>query len=373
MLGILGGGQLGRFFVSAARHQGYLVGVLDPDPLSPAGQLANRHWQAGYTDPQALAEMANQCTVVTTEFENVPADVMAMLANQTFVAPNAKAVSVTQDRIQEKTFIQSLGLPVAPCYPVVAEENILSVPADVFPAILKVSRFGYDGKGQATVSNKDELLKAWKAFGEVPCILEKRLALDTEISVVFARGRDNEFVYFPIGENHHRNGILDVTIVPARVSDVLKEEAVAAAKKIAEAFDYIGVGAVEMFVSNNRLYINEIAPRTHNSGHYTLDACDRSQFDMQVRALCGLPLPMPKLLSEAVMVNILGDQWQNGSDPDWAVLLNEPSAHLWLYGKQAPKTGRKMGHFTILELLPAALEIANKCRRALGIGDKDVA
>ena len=365
-LGVLGGGQLGRMFTLRARTMGYRVVVLDPDPDSPAGQMADRHLQAHYEDEGALGELA-RCDAVTTEFENVPAAAMERLSRSTVVRPGARAVAIAQDRIAEKTFLQRSGFPTAPFRAVERADDLPSALAAVQPpALLKTSRFGYDGKGQAMVTAAGEAEAAFHELGSVACVLEERLTLETELSVVLARGEDGAVAAFPVGENRHRNGILETTVVPARVTPALAHEARALAVRIAESLDYVGVLGVELFVADGgRLYVNEIAPRTHNSGHYTLDACSVDQFEQQVRALCGLPLHEPRLLSPVTMINLLGDLWESGP-PHWPEAFRHPGVRLHLYGKAEPRSGRKMGHLNCLASDPdLALQLALEARDAL--------
>lgn len=369
MLGMLGGGQLGRYFVIAARKMGYRVTVLDPDPDSPAACVADRHLIAAFEDPKALAEIAATCAAVSTEFENVPAASLAQLATRLRVAPSAECVMIAQDRIREKGFFRDNDLPVGPFRGIVSREDF--EPASEFPGILKRARFGYDGKGQARVADRAEALAAWEAFGRVPCVLEALVPLDLEVSVVLARASDGQVRAFPVAENRHTNGILDVSIAPARVPDSLAAEAVRIASTLAAKMGYVGTLGVEFFVSGGRLLLNEIAPRPHNSGHYTIDACPGDQFEQQLRALCGLPLADARALTPAVMVNLLGDIWEaRGGAPDWARVLATPGARLHLYGKNEPRIGRKMGHFTVLDASrDAAIERALALRSALGIVD----
>jgi len=368
MLGMLGGGQLGRFFVIAAHEMGYKVTVLDPDQNSPAGKIADVHLCAAYDDSQALKQMAETCAAVTTEFENVPAETLATLANSTVVHPSADAVSVAQHRVREKTFFKAAGLPVGP---VVTIEQAADLPADddMYPAVLKVARFGYDGKGQARVANQQEALAAFDDFKQETCVLEKMLDLDLEVSVVLARDQAGNVEAFPTAENSHLNGILDVSIAPARCSEVIKARAQELAKKLAEKLDYVGVLGVEFFVVNNELLVNEIAPRPHNSGHYTIDGCITNQFEQQVRVITGLPLGSPDLHSQAVMVNILGDSWIDGQEPAWHLAFANKHLKLHLYGKQAPRKGRKMGHFTVIDKVQeVAVNTAKIARAELNIG-----
>jgi 5-(carboxyamino)imidazole ribonucleotide synthase len=366
-IGIIGGGQLGRMLTLAALPLGYRVVVLDPDRQSPAGALADRHLCAEYTDSRALDELTATCAAVTTEFENVPAAALEHLAAARIVSPPVEAVAITQDRISEKTFLARHGFATAPFRPVRSSEELdAALPTLPRPALLKTSRLGYDGKGQATIEELADGPAAFERFGRVPCVLEERLALETELSVVLARGADGAIAAFPVGENHHRDGILETTVVPARVPERLAAEARDLAIAVAEALHYVGVLGVELFVANGgRLFVNEMAPRPHNSGHYTLDACSADQFEQQLRALCGLPLAEPRLLSPVAMINLLGDLWGCG-EPRWAEVFRRPGVRLHLYGKAEPRPGRKMGHLNCLADTPdQALALALDARRAL--------
>ena len=370
-LGLLGGGQLGRMFTVAARTLGYRVTVLDPDPVAPAAEFATRHLAAKYDDPAALAELSATCAAVTTEFENAPAAALDAIARRTVVRPAGGSVAVAQDRRREKGFFHERGFPVGAFAVVERETDIDAALARVrLPALLKTARFGYDGKGQARVASREELQRTFHDWKGVPCILEELLSLELEVSVVLARTEDGAIATFPLAENRHAQGILDVTIAPARVPEALAREALDLASRLAASLQYVGVLAVEMFVVGGRLLLNEIAPRPHNSGHYTLDACRTSQFEQQVRVLCGLPLGDPSLHTPAVMVNLLGDIWRRGAEPAWDAVLRHPGAHLHLYGKREARPGRKMGHVTVCDADPArALEIALAIRRDLGIGE----
>ncbi|NMG69103.1 5-(carboxyamino)imidazole ribonucleotide synthase [Parazoarcus communis] len=377
-LGMLGGGQLGRFFVSAAHEMGYKVWVLDPDPHSPAGLLADRHLIAAYDDYQALDEFAAGCAAVTTEFENVPADTLDYLAKFLPVHPAASAVAVCQNRIAEKSFLADNGLPHGPFAAIRNEDDIRSANAGLFPAVLKVARFGYDGKGQARVADRDEALAAFQQFKGEPCVLEKMLTLDFEVSVVLARDEAGKVQCFPVSENRHRNGILDVTIAPAQASACLRDNAQEVAERIASKLAYVGTLGVEFFVCRGELFVNEMAPRPHNSGHHTIDACDVSQYEQQVRALCGLPLARPRQHSVAVMVNLLGELWyEDGKghgtyrEPDWSLLHAVPGLRLHLYAKHHARPGRKMGHFVVTgDDAAQVLERALQARAAIGIRDE---
>ena len=347
-LGMLGGGQLGRMFTLAAHGMGYRVAVLDPDSRSPAGAIADVHLKAAYQDREALQVLADSCAAVTTEFENVPADSLRWLASHCTVRPTGDSVAIAQDRIREKRFLRDNGFEVAPYVVIERAEDCGRLDASLFPAILKRARFGYDGKGQARVASPGDVIGAFVELGSEACVLEKQISLACEVSVVAARGANGETKSFPVAENRHRNGILDVSIVPARVSDEIARKAEAAARSVAEKLGYCGVLAVEFFVTGDgALLVNEIAPRPHNSGHYTIDACVTSQFEQQVRTLAGLPLGETRLLSPVVMVNLLGDVWESGQ-PAWESVFGCAEAKLHLYGKHEARPGRKMGHYTVL-------------------------
>lgn len=368
MLGMLGGGQLGRFFVIAAHEMGYRVTVLDPDKNSPAGRIADVHLCATYDDQAALKQLAETCAAVTTEFENVPAATLEQLAQHCTVHPGASAVAIAQHRVAEKTFFRDSGLPVGDFAVINQAADLPEDNSPLYPAILKVARFGYDGKGQARVKSRAEALQAFGQFKQETCVLEQMLPLDYEVSVVLARDAGGKVAAFPLAENSHLNGILDVTIAPARASEVIKAKAQALAIQIAEKLGYVGVLGVEFFVSGGKLLVNEMAPRPHNSGHYTIDACVTNQFEQQVRALTGLPLGDSHLHSHAVMVNILGDVWK-GAEPAWDKSFAHPNLKLHLYGKHEARPGRKMGHFTVLAKdTETALNQALIARAELGIG-----
>jgi 5-(carboxyamino)imidazole ribonucleotide synthase len=366
-VGMLGGGQLGRMFTLRARDMGYRVVVLDPDPDSPAGHVADRHLCRPYGDERALDELAATCRAVTTEFENVPAESLERLARTGVVRPSRAAVATAQDRIAEKSFFQRSGFATAPFRAVHDRDELAAAVTQIrLPALLKTSRLGYDGKGQTIVTDAATAAAAFERFGRVACILEERLKLETELSVVLARGGDGGVAAFPPGENRHRDGILETTVVPARVSPALAREANDLAVAVAERMEYVGVLGVELFVANGgRLYLNEMAPRPHNSGHYTMDACAVDQFEQQLRALCGLPLGEPRLLTPAAMINLLGDVWVPG-EPRWAGALRLPGVRLHLYGKADPRPGRKMGHLNCLASgADQALALAHDAHGAL--------
>ncbi len=366
-LGMLGGGQLGRMFTIAARTMGYEVVVLDPDKESPAGKLASTHICADYSDQAALEKIAKSCDAITTEFENVPASTLETLAKTKPVRPGAKAISIAQDRIQEKNFLKDNGFYTAPFAVINSLDELKNSINEIgTPAILKVSRFGYDGKGQFGINAKSDIDKAWQTLEGEACVLEQRMPLDIEISVVLARGTEGEVVTYPVSENIHEGGILDVSVVPARINEDLEKKVINIAKEIATALDYVGLMAVEFFISNGKILVNEIAPRPHNSGHYTLDACVTDQFEQQVRAVCGLPLGDTSLLSPVVMINMLGDIWHDGKTPKWQKLLNHPNVKLHLYGKHEARPGRKMGHFNVLSAnIDDALKLAKDLKQQL--------
>ena len=347
-LGVMGGGQLGRMFVQAAQAMGYYTVVLDPDVISPAGLVSHYHIQAAYLDEQGLAQLMQRCAAITTEFENVPAPALMTLGSARPVAPSAEAVGIAQDRVKEKAHFVRCGVPCAPYAVIDSAAQLDAVPDDLFPGILKTARMGYDGKGQVRVKTRAELAAAWMDLKSVTCVLEKMLPLKAECSVIVARGWDGTCVNLPVQLNLHREGILAVTSAyDGNMPLAGVNQAVEATKAIAEELQYVGVLCVEFFVLNDdSLVVNEMAPRPHNSGHYSLDACDLSQFDLQVRTLAGLPLVQPRQHSPAIMLNLLGDLWVGGKTPPWHQVLALPGAHLHLYGKLQASKGRKMGHLT---------------------------
>ena len=369
-LGVMGGGQLGRMFVHAAQAMGYFTAVLDPDANSPAGRVSHRHIQTDYTDSAGLQQLAQCSAAITTEFENVPAPALRELAQFKPVSPGADAVAIAQDRAAEKAHFDKCGVPCAP-YAVIETPAQLdaALSANLLPGILKTTRMGYDGKGQVRVKDAEALRAAWQDLKQVPCVLEKMLPLALECSVIVARGRDGQMVNFPVQRNLHRDGILAVTeVYEGHLPSDLQAQAVAAARAIAVGVNYVGVLCVEFFVlQDGSMVVNEMAPRPHNSGHYTLDACDQSQFDLQVRTLAGLPLTQPRQHSPAIMLNLLGDVWFNNQGvmrlPGWAAVLALPGAHLHLYGKTEARKARKMGHLnitgaTVAEVKKTALQAA---------------
>ena len=361
-LGVMGGGQLGRMFVQAAQAMGYFTAVLDPDAASPAGLVSHHHIQTDYLHEQGLAQLMQRCAAITTEFENVPAPALTTLGAHRPVAPSADAVAIAQDRAAEKAHFVRCGVPVAPHALIETPAQLAAVMSqpnnssggDLFPGILKTSRMGYDGKGQIRVKTREALAAAWAELKSVPCVLEKMLPLQAECSVIVARGADGQMVNFPVQLNLHREGILAVTSVyEGAVPADLAAQAVQATRAIAEGLNYVGVLCVEFFIlEGGQLIVNEMAPRPHNSGHYTLNACDQSQFELQVRTLAGLPLTPPRQHSPAIMLNLLGDLWPEASakgptSPAWAPVLALPGTHLHLYGKLSARPGRKMGHLNI--------------------------
>jgi 5-(carboxyamino)imidazole ribonucleotide synthase len=349
-LGCLGGGQLGRMFVHAAQAMGYKVLVLDPDANGPAAQAADDVITANYDDSDAVARFAARVQAATTEFENVPAATLQQLATTIPTRPSAACVSVAQDRRKEKRFFEKNGLPVGAFAVIESAADIHAAPNHLFPGILKTATLGYDGKGQARVANQNETLAAFATMNGAPCVLEALIAFEMEVSVLVARGADGDVRVWPVQENQHRNGILDLTIVPARVGADVSARAQALAQQLVAALDYVGVLCVEIFIAKSGdLLLNEIAPRPHNSGHYTIEACVTSQFSQQVRIVAGTPLGATSLVQPAVMVNVLGDVWFDAAtamQPAWHEVLAIAGAHLHLYGKAEPRRARKMGHVT---------------------------
>ena len=378
-LGLLGGGQLGRMFCMAAQSLGYKVAVLDPGADSPAGNIADRHVHADYLDAAGLARLSSIARAATTEFENVPAAALEFLARTARVSPAAATVAIAQDRIREKGFLTDHGFAVAPYAVLATARDATAVDASLVPGIVKSARFGYDGKGQTRVTTVSAVATAFRAMGNVPCVLERFVDLACEVSVIVARDAAGATTTWPVAENRHRDGILDVSIAPARVPPELADQARAVATRVAAALDYRGVLCVELFVTRDgTLLVNEIAPRPHNSGHYTIDACVTSQFEQQARVLAGLPLGDTRQHEPAVMVNLLGDLWFDGPgatasrEPNWPAVLAHPQAKLHLYGKAEPRRGRKMGHVTCLAPTQGeALAVAKAIRRSLGIPGAD--
>ncbi|CAN5617268.1 5-(carboxyamino)imidazole ribonucleotide synthase [soil metagenome] len=380
-LGVMGGGQLGRMFVHAAQQMGYFTAVLDPDAGSPAGLVSHHHIKTGYLDAEGLAQLAACSAAITTEFENVPAAALETLAAHRPVAPGASAVAIAQDRALEKAHFEKCGVACAPHAVIETQQQLDVITDSLLPGILKTTRMGYDGKGQVRVATRQALAEAWLQLGRVSCVLEKMLPLAAECSVIVARGRDGQMVDFPVQLNLHREGILAVTqVYEGNVPDALGAELVTAARSIAQGLGYVGVLCVEFFILESGAWVvNEMAPRPHNSGHYTMDACDASQFDLQVRTLAGLPLAQPRQHSPALMLNLLGDIWfaPNGVrtqasaeavTPPWGELLALPGVHLHLYGKLQARKGRKMGHLNVTSAtVDGARTTAARAAALLGI------
>ena len=374
-IGMLGGGQLGRYALVAAKLMGYRTVVLDPDPSAPAGAVADDHIVAAYDDDAALDQLVATCDVVTTEFENPPADALDSIAEVIPVAPPPGAVRIAQDRLAEKHFLSANGFPVGD-YALLdpADGGVEQVPVALADrgVVIKTARMGYDGKGQQRVTGLTELGAAWGELGAVRCVVEALLALETEVSVLVGRTADGATMTWPIAQNSHVDGILDVSIVPAAIGPALAAQATTIACEIAEQLDYVGVLAVEMFVvtnpaGNDELLVNEMAPRPHNSGHWTIDASVTSQYEQQIRAICGVGLGSTELTSPGVaMVNLLGDLWPDIGRPDWSTVLADPAAKLHLYGKTQARPGRKMGHLTVIDATAAdAAQRAIALRAAL--------
>ena len=364
-LGVLGGGQLGRMFCVAARTMGYRVVVLDPDPQCGAGHIADIYIKADYTDQVALAKMAGMCDAITLEFENIPSQSVRFISDKTLVFPNAESLEIAQNRDLEKQFAKKCGLQPVPYYALLKEDDLQQAADEVgFPAILKSNTMGYDGKGQFEVNDFTALCNAFNETGNVACVLEKKINIRCEVSAIVARNANAELVSFPVSENQHRNGVLHMSIVPARVGDDITQQALEATSILANAMSYVGILAVEFFLSDdNVLYFNEMAPRPHNSGHYTKDACVTSQFEQQIRMMCGLPPGDTRLMSDVVMVNMLGDIWP----PKRAEIFSQTNIKLHLYGKTEARTGRKMGHYNVLaEDVDSALVVAESVFKKLG-------
>ncbi len=348
-IGILGGGQLGRMLALEAHRLGYKIWVLDPTPFCPASQVADTHLCAPFDDLQALSQLATSANVVTYETEHIPLATLRYCSNATSLYPSASLLTLVQDRLTQRQFLTDHRIPQTP-YAAVDHEHSLALAVQHLglPAILKSRRGGYDGKGQAQIRNTQDLHSAWAAIGQAPAILEAHVPFRSEISVILARSIDGEARFFPVAENVHRHNILHTTRAPARIPSVIRHRAEALARTIADALDYCGVMTVEMFLLDDAtLLVNEIAPRVHNSGHYTFGACVTSQFEQHLRAICRLPLGDTTQLRPAVMLNLLGDMWRNGT-PHWQAVLAHPNTRLYLYGKEEARTGRKMGHVLLL-------------------------
>ena len=363
-VGVLGSGQLGRMFAIAARRMGYRVHTYSPDEDTPTGQVSDVEIAGGYHDLDRVRDFARGVDVVTFEFENVPAATAAAAAEFAPVRPAGTVLHTTQHRLREKDFLSAAGIPVTRYAAIQSLADLhAALPEIGCPAVLKTADFGYDGKGQVFLSCEANADAAWDALGRLPAVLERFVGFESEVSVVAARGADGSFAHYGVVRNEHRRHILDVTVAPAEVSRRVQRDAVEIARTILEKLEVVGVLCVEMFLtSGDRLLVNELAPRPHNSGHFTFDACVTSQFEQQLRAVCGLPLGSTEQLAPAAMANLLGDLWEHG-EPDWAAAAAMPNVKIHLYGKLEPRPGRKMGHLTALG--PAAEPAVRSARSAL--------
>lgn len=346
-LGVMGSGQLGRMFAIAARRMGYRVHTFSPDSDTPTGHVADMETSASYDDERAVREFAASVAVITFEFENVPSQTIEWAAAHCPVRPAGKVLHICQHRLREKEFLSGAGIPVAPFRRIDSAAGLVSAAAEIgLPGVLKTAAFGYDGKGQRKLQPGEDPIAAWEPFEGQPAVLEKFISFDREISVIVARGTNGAVVTWPVCENEHANHILDITLCPARIPDAVAGRAAELARSIAVALDLVGVLAVEMFLmADGTIHVNELAPRPHNSGHFSFDASVTSQFEQQVRAVCGLPLGNTDSLRPAAMANLLGDAWTNG-EPDWPAAAAFRDVKIHLYGKADPKAGRKMGHLT---------------------------
>ena len=366
-LGMIGGGQLGRMFTIAARSMGYRVIILDPDPHSPAGNIADQHIQADFNDHAALDMLGDSCVAITSEFENLPVESLTRLQRHCPVHPAPDVVAMAQDRLLEKTFLDEHEFPTVAFYPIQTLDDLEEAMDGLgAPGILKIAQPRYPGHGRHAVASLEEAIEAFREMGEQPCILEERLYVEKRLSVILARSIEGEIAVYPVVENRYRKGILDLSLAPADISTVAADGAIELACELADELEYCGVLSIEFFLTGDgELLVNDITPRPHNSGHYTVDACVTSQFEQQVRMMCGLPPGDTQLLTSVVMTNLLGDLWSRG-DPDWEPVFHEPQAKLHLYGKQEARPGRKMGHINCLaEDTEGALEIATSIRKQL--------
>ncbi|MEO6870983.1 MAG: 5-(carboxyamino)imidazole ribonucleotide synthase [Chthoniobacterales bacterium] len=367
-IGVMGGGQLGRMLAIAARPMGYRVHTFSPDENGPAAQLCDHATVASYDDEEAVRRFAGEIDLLTFEFENIPTQTIEWAAETVVVRPRGEVLHIAQNRLREKEFLSGAGLPVAPFHVVRTEGDLTAALATIGrPAILKGAAFGYDGKGQQRIDTHDEVAEIWRDRDDEECVLEGVVDFRREVSAIVARGPDGETSVFPICENIHREHILDVTLAPARISPAIANAARDLAIEVAEKLDLVGLLAVEMFLrADGNLIINELAPRPHNSGHWTIEACATSQFEQHVRAVCGMPLGATDLLRPSAMVNLLSDVWKKG-EPNWSAALAEANVHLHLYGKREPRARRKMGHLTALaDTVEAAAEAALRARERLG-------
>jgi 5-(carboxyamino)imidazole ribonucleotide synthase len=366
-LGMIGGGQLGRMFTIAARSMGYRVIILDPDPHSPAGRIADQHIQADYHDHAALDMLGDSCVAITSEFENLPVESLSRLQRHCPVHPAPEVLAMAQNRLQEKNFLDEHEFPTVAFYPIQTVDDLEEAMSGLgAPGILKIAHPRYPGQGRHAVATLEEALDAFREMDEQPCILEERIYVEKRLSVILARSIDGEIAVYPVVENRYRMGILDLSLAPADISTATADGAIELACDLADELEYCGVLSTEfLLASDGELLINSITPRPHNSGHYTVDACVTSQFEQQVRMMCGLPPGDTQLLTSVVMTNLLGDLWSRG-DPDWEAVFQEPQAKLHLYGKREARPGRKMGHINCLaEDTESALEIAESIRGRL--------
>lgn len=368
-IGVFGSGQLGRMFAIEARKMGYRVHTFSPASGTPTGQVADFETVADYQDLEAVEKFAKSVDVVTFEFENVPSKTVETAAQFVAVHPKGEILHTTQNRLREKNFLSENGFLVAPFRHIKVIEDLYKATAEIgLPAVLKTAGFGYDGKGQAKIDSIGNIEPAFENLKGNEAILEAFIEFEKEVSVVCARDADGDFAHYGVIENAHAHHILDVSFAPAFVSEKIFKEAVEIARSVAEKFGYVGTLCVEFFLTKDeKLLINELAPRPHNSGHLTFDVCVTSQFEQQLRAVCGLPLGSTEFLRPAAMANLLGDLWQNG-EPNWANALQFPDIKLHLYGKAEARTGRKMGHLTALaETAEEAVKIVKEARRELRI------
>jgi 5-(carboxyamino)imidazole ribonucleotide synthase len=366
-IGVMGGGQLGRMFAIAARRMGYRVHTFSPEKNGPAAQFSDFATAASYYDKAAVRGFARSIDVLTFEFENIPSSTIEWASRDQIVRPRAEVLHIAQHRLREKEFLRDAGFPVAPFHRVASLADLTSAVEEIGrPAILKGAAFGYDGKGQQRIDIGLDLEEVWSQREDELCVLEQVIEFEKEISVIVARGADESTAIFPVCENTHRNHILDLTLAPARIDDTVACAARALACEVAVRLDLVGLLAVEMFLqSDGAVVINELAPRPHNSGHWTIEGCVTSQFEQHVRAICGLSLGSTELLCPTAMTNLLGDTWSEG-EPNWPAALAEPGVHLHLYGKQQARPGRKMGHLTAVgPSIEQAAETALRARSAL--------
>ena len=365
-IGLMGSGQLGRMFAIAARRMGYRVHVFSPEKDTPAGQFSDREVTAAYEDESAVCEFAKGVDVLTFEFENIPRQTIDWCAAECEVRPAGSILHTAQNRLREKDFLSSASIPVAPYRAVRSASDLISACDQIgTPAILKSAAFGYDGKGQRLIEGTEQLTEIWSERPGDELILEGAIDFEKEVSVIVARGPDGSMATFPLCENLHRDHILDITVVPARVLSAVEKSAHELARTIAEKMELVGLLAVEMFSRGDDLVVNELAPRPHNSGHWTIEGCATSQFEQHVRAVCGIPLGSTEILRPAAMANLLGDIWANG-EPNWEGALRVKGVHLHLYGKHHPRPRRKMGHLTALaDNAEGAIQTVSKAREAL--------